>query len=86
VFRRDYNTPNRRRQSVGQSPIIRGRFSLVDSEWKFELQGFATVEEASFPEGDLTVTLDRETNVPAGMVRVGLTTPSQPQEVPISLL
>ena len=32
---------------VGRSPIENRRFPLVDSQWKFELAGYATVERAT---------------------------------------
>ena len=71
VFRRDYNPPGDTWEFVGRSPIEKRRFPPVDSQWKFELKGFATVERASFPDQDpMTVTMEEEAKVPPGMVRV----------------
>lgn len=68
VYRRNYNSPNSQWEFVGLSPIRGGRFPAVDSSWKFELQGYKTVERATFPSGPITVTLQED--APAGMVRV----------------
>jgi len=70
VFRRNYNAPEDKWELVGRSPIEKRRFPLVDSKWKFELKGFATVERATFPSGSMTVTMDERANAPAGMVRI----------------
>jgi eukaryotic-like serine/threonine-protein kinase len=82
VFRRNYNTRNKGWELVGRSPIAQRRFPLVDSEWKFELKRFATVERATFPAGSLTVTMDEDGKAPDGMVRVELTaSPSETKPV-----
>jgi serine/threonine protein kinase/dienelactone hydrolase len=72
VFRRKYNSPNSAWEFVGQTPIEKRRFPQTDSLWKFELRGYATVERATFPSDELTVTMDQEGKAPAGMVRVEL--------------
>jgi formylglycine-generating enzyme required for sulfatase activity/cephalosporin-C deacetylase-like acetyl esterase len=85
VFRKNYNAPDDAWEVVGRSPIEKRRFPLVDSVWKFELKGFATVERATFPSDDLTVTMDEEAKAPAGMVRVELATPASPLSTPLTL-
>ncbi len=86
VFRRNYNAPDDAWELVGRSPIEKRRFPLADSQWKFELKGFATVERATFPDDDsMTVTMDEEGKAPAGMVRVGLTTSASPQDGAVRL-
>jgi eukaryotic-like serine/threonine-protein kinase len=86
VFRRNYNAPDDTWELVGRSPIEKRRFPLVDSKWKFELKGFATVERATFPEDDsMTVTMDEEGKAPAGMVRVEFPTSTSSQSRPVTL-
>ena len=70
VYRRSYNAQDNAWEFVGLSPIKNRRFPLTDSIWRFEVKGFATVERATFPSASIAVTLDEETKVPAGMVRV----------------
>ena len=50
VFRKNYNAPDGAWELIGRSPIEKQRFPLVDSQWKFELKGFAPVERATFPD------------------------------------
>ena len=57
----------------------------TDSQWKFELKGFATVERATFPSGPMTVTMDEEGKAPAGMVRVEFLTTTSLQNTPVRL-
>ena len=59
---------------VGRSPLEKFRSPLVDSQWRFELKGFAPAERSTivlfgdiFPDS-LTVTMDATTKAPAGMV------------------
>ena len=85
VFRRNYNAPDNAWELVGRSPIEKRRFPLVDSQWKFELKGFATVERATFPSDSMTVTMDEEAKAPAGMVHVELPTSASPQSTPVRL-
>ena len=70
VYRRNYNSPNAQWEFVGLSPILKGRFPAVDSSWKFELQGYTTLERATFPSGPITVALHKDRNAPSGMVPV----------------
>jgi len=84
VFRRSYNSPDSAWEFVGRSPIDQRRFPLADSRWKFELEGFARVERATFPADSLTVTMDEKGKVPAGMVRVELVT-SPSDTTPVQL-
>jgi serine/threonine protein kinase len=70
VFHRNYNATGRAWQFIGRSPIEKHRFPLVDSEWKFELKGHATVQRATFPDNPLQVTMIEEGKAPFGMVHV----------------
>jgi cephalosporin-C deacetylase-like acetyl esterase/predicted Ser/Thr protein kinase len=70
VFRRNYNAPDSAWEMIGRSPIEKKRVPLVNSQWKFELQGYATVERATLPDDTLKVTMDEEAKAPAGMVPV----------------
>jgi eukaryotic-like serine/threonine-protein kinase len=72
VYRRDYNSPNAPWEFVGLSPILKGRFPAVDSSWKFELQGYTTLERATFPSGPIMVELYKDGQAPSGMVPVEL--------------
>ncbi len=73
VYRRNYNSPNAQWEFVGLSPILKGRFPAVDSSWKFELQGYTTLERATFPSGPIMVALHKDGKAPSGMVPVELT-------------
>src|SRR3984957_8997486 len=70
VYRRNYNSPNAQWEFAGLSPIQKGRFPAVDSSWKFELQGYTTLERATFPSGPITVALNKDGQAPSGMVPV----------------
>jgi eukaryotic-like serine/threonine-protein kinase len=70
VYRRDYNSPNAPWEFAGLSPLLKGRFPAVDSSWKFELQGYTTLERATFPSGPITVELHKDGEAPSGMVPV----------------
>ena len=70
VSRKNYSAPDNAWELVGRSPIEKRRMPLVDSQWKFELPGFATVERATFPSESLMVTMDGEAKAPAGMVHL----------------
>jgi serine/threonine protein kinase/dienelactone hydrolase len=70
VYRRNYNSPNAPWEFAGLSPILKGRFPAVDSSWKFELQGYTTLERATFPSGPITVALNKDGQAPSGMVPV----------------
>ncbi len=70
VYRRNYNSPNAQWEFVGLSPLQKRRFPAVDSSWKFELQGYTTLERATFPSGPITVALHKDRNAPSGMVPV----------------
>ena len=85
VFRKNYNASDSEWESVGRSPIEKRRFPLVDSQWKFELKGFATVERATFPSDSVTVTMDEEGKAPAGMVHVELPSAASLQGTPVTL-
>ncbi len=75
VYRKDYNSPNAQWEFVGLSPILKGRFPAVDSSWKFELQGYTTLERATFlsgtfPSGPIMLALHKDGKAPSGMVPV----------------
>jgi serine/threonine protein kinase/formylglycine-generating enzyme required for sulfatase activity/dienelactone hydrolase len=70
VYRRDYNSANAQWEFAGLSPILKGRFPAVDSSWKFELQGYTTLERATFPSGPIMVALHKDGQAPSGMVPV----------------
>ena len=42
----------------------------MDSSWKFELQGYTTLERATFPSGPIMVALHKDGKAPSGMVPV----------------
>jgi eukaryotic-like serine/threonine-protein kinase len=65
---------------IGRSPIEKKRVPLVDSQWKFELKGYATVERATFPDDSLKVQMDEEGKAPAGMVPVRIS-PTKPGQI-----
>jgi|SRR5271169_2087238 len=75
VYRKDYAAPDRAWEFIGVTPIPERKFPAVDSKWKYELKGYVTVERATFPDGNLSITMDEEGKAPAGMVKVRLSTP-----------
>ncbi|MGA8216887.1 MAG: protein kinase [Candidatus Sulfotelmatobacter sp.] len=79
VYRKNYVASDSAWEFVGRSPIDNRRFPLVDSQWKFELKGFSTVERATFPDDSMAINMDEEAHALAGMVHVDLgTTVSMP--------
>jgi cephalosporin-C deacetylase-like acetyl esterase len=75
VFRRNYNSADNAWEFVGRSPVENYRAPLVDSQWRFQLNGFADVERSTFalfgqelPPGPLFLTLDEKANAPSGMI------------------
>jgi len=75
VYRRNYSTPDSAWELVGRSPIEGRRIPLVDSQWKFEMKGFATTERFTaviwgyvLPSRTLSVALDEDAKAPAEMV------------------
>jgi serine/threonine protein kinase/formylglycine-generating enzyme required for sulfatase activity/cephalosporin-C deacetylase-like acetyl esterase len=75
VFRRNFSAQNNPWESVGRSPIEKYRLPLVDSQWKFELAGFAPVERSTIflfgqvvPSDSLSVTMDEDAKAPPGMI------------------
>ena len=85
VYRRNYNSPNAKWEFVGLSPIRKGRFPAVDSSWKFELQGYTTLERATFPSGPIIVTLHEDRKTPSGMVPVEFESEGSIQSEPVTL-
>jgi cephalosporin-C deacetylase-like acetyl esterase len=73
VFRRDYNSRGKW-ELVGRSPIDKQLLPLVDSQWRFELKGFAPVERLTmnwrgiYPSGSISVIMDDAANARTGMV------------------
>lgn len=90
VYRRNYNAPENEWEYLGKSPVEKHRFPLVDSRWKFEKAGYASVERTTTPDrptltlGSPTLTMVEEINAPFGMVRVELATPKS-QTRPVHL-
>ena len=70
---------------VGLSPIRKGRFPAVDSSWKFVLQGYSTLERATFPSGPISVTLHEDGKAPSGMVPVDFEKDGSIQSEPVTL-
>jgi len=85
VYRRNYNSLNAKWGFVGLSPIQKGRFPAVDSSWKFELQGYTTLERATFPSGPIIVTLHEDGKAPSGMVPVEFENKGSVQSEPVTL-
>jgi eukaryotic-like serine/threonine-protein kinase len=85
VYRRNYNSPNAKWEFVGLSPIQKKRFPAVDSGWKFELQGYTTLERATFPSGPMIVTLHEDGKAPSGMVPVEFENKGSVQSEPVTL-
>ena len=86
VYRKDYDTPDSPWVLLGHSPIKHLRIAQVNSVFKFERPGFATVENAYFAEGmdpreSIEVTMQEEAKTPPGMVFVDL----GPKGSPVSL-
>jgi eukaryotic-like serine/threonine-protein kinase len=73
VFRKNYNSPDSAWEFVGRAPIKARRFPLIDSVWKFELQGYSTVERVTFPSDSMNIIMLPDGEVPTGMVHVQLT-------------
>ena len=72
IYRKNYTAPDIQYEFVGRSPVKDLRLPLVDSMWKFELNGFVTVQRATFPAfpNPMTVTLDQQPDSSDGTVRV----------------
>lgn len=85
VYRRNYNAPNSQWELVGITPVHNRRFPAIDSTWKFELHGFATVERATFPAGPISVRLHEDGLAPPGMVPVEFESEGPPQSKRITL-
>jgi serine/threonine protein kinase/formylglycine-generating enzyme required for sulfatase activity/cephalosporin-C deacetylase-like acetyl esterase len=85
VYRRNYNAPHAKWEFAGRSPIRKGRFPAVDSSWKFELQGYTTLERATFPSGPIIVTLNKDGTTPSGMVPVEFESEGSVLSKPVNL-
>ena len=91
VFRKNYSAPGDVWEFVGRTPIKNRRFPLVDSRWKFELKGYASVERTTTADrptltlASPTIVMTDNTSSPAGMVRVELATPES-KTTPVHLL
>jgi formylglycine-generating enzyme required for sulfatase activity/tRNA A-37 threonylcarbamoyl transferase component Bud32/dienelactone hydrolase len=90
VYRKNYDAPDNEWEFLGRSPIEKGRFPRVDSRWKFEKDGYALVERTTTVDRPVltvasgTVTMVKESEAPARMVRIQLATPKS-QTTPIHL-
>ncbi|HTQ61263.1 MAG TPA: protein kinase [Candidatus Solibacter sp.] len=85
VYRRNYNAPNSQWEFVGLSPIYNRRFPAVDANWRFELQGYTTIERATFSSGPIVVTLHEDGKAPSGMVPVEFKSEGSVESQPITL-
>jgi eukaryotic-like serine/threonine-protein kinase len=85
VYRKDYAAPDSSWAFIGITPIKERKFPQVDSKWKYELKGYVTVERATFPADNLSITMDEEGKVPAGMVKVQLSSPES-QSTPLNIV
>jgi formylglycine-generating enzyme required for sulfatase activity/cephalosporin-C deacetylase-like acetyl esterase len=87
VYRRPYNAPNAPWEFIGITPIKDRSFPLSDAVWKFELNGYRTVQRATlkyeFPDF-LYSHMAKTGDAPAGMVRVDLSTP-EAESTPVGL-
>lgn len=91
LYKRNYNDPTGPWEFVGRTPIQNKRFPAVDLVWKFELNGFTTLERtttvdrSSLTFGSLTtIRMFAEGAAPAGMVPVGLTD-KESKSIPVHL-
>ncbi|KAA6459550.1 hypothetical protein DYQ86_15615 [Acidobacteria bacterium AB60] len=78
VYRKDYDSADSSWELIGRSPILKHRFQLVDSSWKFELEGYQTAERTTaagrtwLPTNSMKVAMVKRTDAPDGMVQVEL--------------
>jgi len=75
VYRKDYAARDDSWEFLGTTPIKGRKFPAVPSKWKYQSQGYSTVERATFPNAPLSLSMDQESNAPVGMVKVQLSTP-----------
>jgi len=87
VYRKDYKAPDSAWEFVGRTPIENHRFPLVNSLWEFELNGYVTMERATFPAfpNPWKMTMDQPRDSPNGMVRVDFPTSDSGQNFPVTL-
>ena len=97
VFRRNYKPSDSTWELVGRSPIEKYRLPLVDSQWRFELKGFAIAERSTMvmwgqvlPSSSLSIAMDEEAKAPRGMVHqtdgFGVSGIGSLQNTPVTLL
>ena len=75
VWRKDYDKPDAPWEPAGISPLLKVRVPRSSNRWKIEKKGYVTVEGLLFPNPfaaspTVRITLDKEGDAPAGMVRV----------------
>ena len=75
VYRKGYSDSDSAWEFLGTTPIKGRKFAAVPSKWKYQLQGYVTVERATFPDGPLSLAMDRDDDAPAGMIKVRLSSP-----------
>jgi eukaryotic-like serine/threonine-protein kinase len=75
IFRRSFGSPDNAWKLLGRSPIEKYRLPLVDTQWRFELKGYSTVERSTniifgdvLPSTSLSLAMDHESQAPHGMV------------------
>jgi tRNA A-37 threonylcarbamoyl transferase component Bud32/cephalosporin-C deacetylase-like acetyl esterase len=75
VFRRNFSDQNAAWELVGRSPLEKYRLPRVDSQWRFELAGFAPVERSTIyafdrvlPSDSISVKMDENAEAPPGMI------------------
>ncbi len=83
VYRKDYDAPDSSWVLLGHSPMKSLRIAQVNSVFRFERTGFATVENAYFaqemdPRVPIEVTMQEEANTPPGMVFIDLGSQGSP--------
>jgi serine/threonine protein kinase/formylglycine-generating enzyme required for sulfatase activity/cephalosporin-C deacetylase-like acetyl esterase len=87
VYRRPYNAPSAPWEFIGITPIKDRSFPRSDAVWKFELNGYRTVQRATlayeFPDF-LYSHMAKTGDAPPGMVRVDLSTP-EAESTPVRL-
>ena len=75
VYRRNYSAPDNTWEFLGRSPIEKRRFPLVDSRWKFEKEGYTTLERTTTVDrptltlGSVTIAMVEERQAPPGWSR-----------------
>jgi hypothetical protein len=74
VYRRNFGAKDAAWELVGHCPIEKRRMPLIDSQWRFDLKGFAPVERSTTvswgkisPSSSLSVLMEENAKATAGM-------------------